>query len=132
VLKGLGTEAAWVVHGDGLDELTTAGPTKVAELRDGEVLSFEIVPEDVGLTRVEPADLKGGDAVRNAEALRAVLDGVKGPYRDIVLLNAGAAILVAGKAGSLRDGIAVAAAAIDGGKARAALTKLAEVSNRPG
>jgi anthranilate phosphoribosyltransferase len=132
VLKGLGTEAAWVVHGDGLDELTTAGPTKVAELRDGEVRSFEIVPEDIGLTRVEPADLKGGDAVRNAEALRAVLDGVKGPYRDIVLLNAGAAILVAGKAGSLRDGIAVAAAAIDGGKARAALTKLAEVSNRPG
>jgi anthranilate phosphoribosyltransferase len=101
-------------------------------LRDGEVRSFEILPEDVGLTRVEPTDLKGGDAVRNAEALRAVLDGVKGPYRDIVLLNAGAAILVAGKAGSLRDGIAVAAAAIDGGKARAALTKLAEVSNRPG
>jgi anthranilate phosphoribosyltransferase len=132
VLKGLGTEAAWVVHGDGLDELTTAGPTRVAELRDGEVRSFEVLPEDVGLPRVAPADLKGGDAMRNAEALRAVLDGVKGPYRDIVLLNAGAAILVAGKARSLQDGIALAAAAIDGGKARAALTKLAEVSNRPG
>jgi anthranilate phosphoribosyltransferase len=132
VLKGLGTEAAWVVHGDGLDELTTAGSTTVAELQDGEVRSFEITPEDVGLTRVAPADLKGGDAVRNAEALRAVLDGVKGPYRDIVLLNAGAAILVAGKAGSLQDGIAAAAASIDSGKARAALTRLAEISNRPG
>jgi anthranilate phosphoribosyltransferase len=112
--------------------MTTAGPTTIAELRDGAVRSFEISPEDVGLPRVEPADLKGGDAMRNAEALRAVLDGVKGPYRDIVLLNAGAAILVAGKAGSLRDGIVAAAASIDGGKARAALTKLAEVSNRPG
>jgi anthranilate phosphoribosyltransferase len=132
VLKGLGTEAAWVVHGDGLDEMTTAGPTTIAELRGGAVRSFEISPEDAGLPRVEPADLKGGDAMRNAEALRAVLDGVKGPYRDIVLLNAGAAILVAGKAASLRDGIAAAAASIDGGKARAALTKLAEVSNRPG
>jgi anthranilate phosphoribosyltransferase len=132
VLKGLGTEAAWVVHGDGLDELTTAGPTKVAELRDGEVRIFEILPEDVGLSRVEPADLKGGDAVRNAEALRAVLDGVKGPYRDIVLLNAGAAIFVASKVGSLEEGIMAAAASIDSGKARAALTKLAEVSNRPG
>lgn len=132
VLKGLGTEAAWVVHGDGLDELTTAGPTKVAALRDGKVRSFEIVPEEVGLARAEPADLKGGDAVRNAEALRAVLDGVKGPYRDIVLLNAGAAILVAGKGATLQDGIAIAADAIDSGKARAALTKLVEVSNRPG
>lgn len=132
VLKGLGTEAAWVVHGDGLDELTTAGSTRVAELRDGEVRSFEVRPEDVGLPRVAPADLKGGDAMRNAEALRAVLDGVKGPYRDIVLLNAGAAILVAGKASSLQDGIVLAAAAIDSGKARAALTKLTEVSNRPG
>jgi anthranilate phosphoribosyltransferase len=131
VLKGLGTEAAWVVHGDGLDELTTAGPTRVAELRDGKVRSFEILPEDAGLPRVEPADLKGGDAVRNAEALRAMLDGVKGPYRDIVLLNAGAAILVAGKADSLEDGIAAAEASIDSGKARAALTKLADVSNRP-
>ncbi|MBN9076610.1 MAG: anthranilate phosphoribosyltransferase [Rhizobiales bacterium 65-79] len=132
VLKGLGTEAAWVVHGDGLDELTTAGPTKVAALRDGKVRSFEIVPEEVGLARAEPADLKGGDAVRNAEALRAVLDGVKGPYRDIVLLNAGAAILVAGKGATLQEGIAIAVDAIDSGKARAALTKLVEVSNRPG
>jgi anthranilate phosphoribosyltransferase len=132
VLKGLGTEAAWVVHGDGLDELTTAGPTKVAALRDGKVRSSEIVPEEVGLARAEPADLKGGDAVRNAEALRAVLDGVKGPYRDIVLLNAGAAILVAGKGATLQEGIAIAVDAIDSGKARAALTKLVEVSNRPG
>jgi anthranilate phosphoribosyltransferase len=81
---------------------------------------------------VQPDDLKGGDAVRNAEALRAVLDGVKGPYRDIVLLNAGAAILVAGKAPSLKEGVAAAAAVIDSSKARAALTKLVEVSNRPG
>jgi anthranilate phosphoribosyltransferase len=112
--------------------LTTAGPTKVAALEHGKVRLFEIAPEDAGLPRVEPADLKGGDAVRNAEALRAVLDGVKGPYRDIVLLNAGAAILVAGKAASLPDGIAAAAAAIDCGRARAALTKLVDVSNRPG
>jgi anthranilate phosphoribosyltransferase len=132
VLKGLGAESAWVVHGDGLDELTTAGPTKVAALEHGKVRLFEIAPEDAGLPRVEPADLKGGDAVRNAEALRAVLVGVKGPYRDIVLLNAGAAILVAGKAASLPEGIAATAAAIDGGKARAALTKLVDVSNRPG
>ena len=132
VLKGLGAEAVWVVHGDGLDELTTAGPTKVAALQDGEVSAFEITPEDVGLPRVQPGDLKGGDAVRNAEALRAVLDGVKGPYRDIVLLNAGAAILVAGKAASLKEGVAAAASAIDDGKARAALTRLVEVSNRPG
>ncbi|MGN6468796.1 MAG: anthranilate phosphoribosyltransferase [Rhizobiaceae bacterium] len=132
VLKGLGAESAWVVHGDGLDELTTAGPTKVAALEHGKVRLFEIAPEDAGLPRVAPADLKGGDAVRNAEALRAVLDGVKGPYRDIVLLNAGAAILVAGKAASLPDGIAAAAAAIDSGRARAALTKLVDVSNRAG
>jgi len=131
VLKSLGAEAAWVVHGDGLDELTTTGTTTIAQLKDGHVTIFSISPEDAGLTRVTRAELTGGDADHNAEALRAVLAGIKGPYRDIVLLNAGAALVVAGRAVSLKEGIAQAQHSIDQGHAHAALERLVDVSNRP-
>ena len=130
VLKSLGAEAAWVVHGDGLDELTTTGTTKVGELKDGNVTVFDINPEEAGLPRVTPAELKGGDADHNAEALRAVLAGIRGPYRDIVLLNAGAALVVAGRAASLKEGITEAQRSIDQGHAHAALERLVDVSNR--
>src|SRR5690606_26721598 len=94
--------SAWVVHGsDGLDEITTTGPTFVASIKDGSLTSFEIAPEDAGLPRAAPDDLKGGDPVENAAALTALLDGAKGPYRDVVLMNAAAALIVAGKAADL-------------------------------
>jgi len=132
VLSNLGTEAAWIVHGlDGLDEMTTTGPTRVAELRAGVVRTFEIVPEEAGLRRAEPDQLKGGDAEENAAALRTVLDGAPGPYRDIVLLNAAAALIVADRAGSLADGAAMAAETIDSGRAAAALARLVAITNEP-
>jgi len=130
VLKRLGAERAWVVHGDGLDEMTTAGVTKIAVLEDGSVRSLEITPEDAGLSRVTATDLKGGDGAHNGKALRNVLAGEKGAYRDIALLNAAGALMVAGKATSLRDGIALGAEALDSGRAMAALEKLIAVSNR--
>src|ERR1700680_4450093 len=105
VLKNLGAERAWVVHGsDGLDEITTAGPTSVAALDRGGIRTFEIAPEEVGLRRVSPEDLRGGDAQSNAEALADVLKGKKGPYRDVALLNAAAALIVAGRADDLKAG----------------------------
>jgi anthranilate phosphoribosyltransferase len=131
VLKGLGSETVWVVHGDGLDEMTTAGTTKIAALENGAVRLFEIEPGMVGLPRVSFESLKGGDAEHNARALRAVLEGQQGPYRDIVLLNAGAALVVSGKVSDLAEGVALAAQSIDDGKARQALDRLTEVSNRP-
>ncbi|WP_159585840.1 anthranilate phosphoribosyltransferase [Chelativorans xinjiangense] len=130
VLKQLGAERAWVVHGDGLDEMTTAGTTRVAALEDGAVRTFEVTPEEAGLARAEMAALKGGDGEHNAKALRAVLEGARNPYRDIALLNAGGALVVAGKAETLGDGVRLAAAALDDGRALAALEKLVEVSNR--
>jgi len=130
VLKQLGAEKAWVVYGDGLDEMTTAGVTKIAALEDGEVRTFEVTPEDVGLTRVTVADLKGGDGAHNGRALRKVLEGEKNAYRDIALLNAAGALAVAGKAATIRDGIALGAEALDSGRAIAALEKLIAVSNR--
>jgi anthranilate phosphoribosyltransferase len=130
VLARLGTERAWVVHGaDGLDELSTTGSSQVAELRDGAVRTFEVAPEDGGLPRARLDDLKGGDAATNADALRALLDGLRGPYRDIVLLNSAAALIVAGKADDLAAGVARAAEAIDGGAAKAALAGLVAISN---
>lgn len=130
VLQRLGCEAAWVVHGsDGMDELTTTGPSSVAELKDGKVALREVVPEDAGLRRANAADLKGGDPAANKAALEALLGGAKNAYRDIVLLNAGAALVVAGKAADLKAGAAAAAAAIDSGKAKAVLTKLVAISN---
>ncbi len=130
VLKNLGAEHVWVVHGhDGMDELTTTGSTSVAELKNGEIRVFEITPADAGLQPARLSDLVGGDAEVNAAAIRRVLAGEQGPFRDIVVLNAGAALVVAGLAESLEAGVAKAAAAIDSGAARAALERLIEVSN---
>ena len=129
-LKNLGSEHAWVVHGsDGLDEITTTGPTRVAELKDGAVTEFEVTPEDAGLPVATLADLKGGDATVNAAAIREVLAGEPGHFRDIVLMNAGAALIVGGKTASLTDGVARAAHAIDTGAAARALDKLIAVTN---
>ncbi len=131
VLGRLGTERAWVVHGsDGIDEITTTGATHVAELRDGKVVEFEVTPEAAGLARAEPATLKGADAATNAAAITELLAGRPGPYRDIVLLNSAAALLLAGMADSLKSGVATAARAIDGGKAKATLAELVEITNR--
>ncbi|NMG38509.1 anthranilate phosphoribosyltransferase [Chelativorans sp. ZYF759] len=128
VLKGLGSATVWVVHGDGLDEMTTTGPTQVAALEEGEIRTFEITPEDVGLARVRPEALKGGDARHNARALKAVLSGEAGPYRDIALLNAAGALVVAGRARKLADGVRLAAQSIDEGRAMKALDRLVAVS----
>jgi anthranilate phosphoribosyltransferase len=131
VLGKLGAERAWVMHGsDGLDELTTTGPSSVAEWSDGRVRTFEVSPEQVGLKRARPEDLRGGDAATNARALRALLEGESGPYRDIVLLNAGAALLVAGKAERLQDGMRLAAEAIDSRRARQVLDRLIDITNQ--
>jgi anthranilate phosphoribosyltransferase len=130
VLHKLGSRHAWVVHGrDGLDELSTTGPTLVAELKDGNVTTFEVTPEDAGLPRATMADLKGGDAAVNAAALRQVLDGARGAYRDIVLLNTAAALVVGGRVQTLADGVGIAAASIDSGAARAALERLVAATN---
>ena len=131
VLGKLGTSRAWVVHGaDGMDELSTTGASYVTELAGGNLRSFEVTPESVGLPRVGLDDLKGGDAEANGAAIRALLDGAPGPFRDIVLYNAGAALVVAGKAGDHRAGIAMAAAAIDSGAARAKLESLVRITNQ--
>ena len=134
VLSTLGAQAAWVVHGNfgeegGLDEITTTGTTYVAELKEGHIRIFELHPEDFGLSPARPGDLKGGDAQANAKALSAVLAGETGPYRDIVIANSAAALMVAGKAGLLSDAVELARASIDEGKARAALEALVKVSN---
>ena len=131
-LGNLGAIRAWVVHGsDGLDELTTTGPSHVAELKDGAVRVFDITPEDAGLKRAKLDELKGGLPADNAAAMQALLDGKPGPFRDIVRLNAGAALLIAGKAADLKAGAAMAADAIDTGKAKAALAKLVAITNTP-
>ncbi len=122
VLGNLGAERAWVVHGsDGLDELTTTGPSLVAEVKDGAVRIFEVTPEEVGVERARLEDLKGGTPVENATAIGELLGGVRGPYRDIVVLNAAAALLIAGSVGTLREGAALAARSIDEGAAKSAL-----------
>jgi anthranilate phosphoribosyltransferase len=129
-LTNLGAEHVWVVHGaDGMDELTTTGPTTVAELSQGSVAVFEITPEQAGLPRASIADLQGGDAETNARAILDVLDGKHGPYRDIVLLNAGAALIVGERAASITEGVERAAHAIDTGKAKAALERLVSATN---
>ncbi|GBD44735.1 Anthranilate phosphoribosyltransferase [bacterium HR40] len=130
VLGALGAERAWVVHGrDGLDELSISGPTVVAEWTGNEVRTFEVVPEDAGLPRGRLEDLRGGDPAHNAEAIRAVLAGVRGPFRDAVLLAAAAALLVAGRARDLREGVAMASEAIDSGRAERVLEKLVRITN---
>ncbi len=133
VLRNLGSESIWIVHGrDGLDEMTTTDATSVAQLKDGEVTIFEVTPEDAGLVRARPEDLKGGDAQTNAAAIRLLLDGETGAYRDIVLLNAAAGFIVAGKALDLREGAEMAADSIDTGRAREALKRLVAASNATG
>ncbi len=124
----LGSERAWVVNGQGLDEMTTTGETSVAEVRDGQVRLFTVTPEAVGLPRAALADLTGGTPEQNAQALRRLLAGETGPYRDIVLLNTAAAFLVADKVETLQDGVRLAGAVIDDGRAQASLDKLVEVA----
>jgi anthranilate phosphoribosyltransferase len=132
VLGNLGAERAWVVHGsDGMDEITTTGPTTVASLQNGTIELFEISPEDVGLPIADPAELKGGDGETNAAALRAVLADTNSAYRDIVLMNAGAAFVIASKANTLADGVALARETIASGAAADALAKLVAITNEP-
>ena len=130
VLRNLGSKRVWLVHGsDGLDEMTTTGPTEVVSLNHGSITRFEITPEQVGLPRATLGDLKGGDAAHNASALVAVLDGAKTPYRDIAVLNAAGALVVAGKSPDLGAGVQAASAALKSGAARQVLDRLVQVSN---
>ena len=130
VLKNLGSECVWVAHGsDGLDEITTAGPSYIAALENGAVRTFEVNPEDIGLARAKPDSLRGGDADANATALMAVLKGTKGPFRDIAVLNAAAALIVAGRAKELKEAAALAVKSIDFGEAEGRLDRLIAVSN---
>jgi anthranilate phosphoribosyltransferase len=125
----LGSERAWVVHGaDGLDEISTVGYTKVSECRDGAVNTFYVHPSDYGLSRARVEDLRGGDAVENAAVATAVLSGQPGPKRDVVLLNAAAALLVAGAVPTMGEGLARGAEALDSGGASAVLARLAALS----
>jgi anthranilate phosphoribosyltransferase len=128
-LKTLGADKVWVVHGDGYDEITSTGETSVAELDGGAVKSFSVSPESVGLPRHTKEALKGGDAAFNAAALRSLLEGKPSAYRDTVLLNAAAGLVVAGVAGSLADGTALAQQSIDSGKAAGVLDALVKMSN---
>jgi anthranilate phosphoribosyltransferase len=130
VLRNLGAEHVWVVHGhDGLDELTTTGATDVAELKEGAITLFEVTPADAGLPPARLTDLRGGDEKENAAAIRDVLNGKKTPLRDVALLNAAAALIVANRAANLIDGSALAAHAIESGAAHAVLEKLIAISN---
>ncbi|MGB7254164.1 MAG: anthranilate phosphoribosyltransferase [Xanthobacteraceae bacterium] len=130
VLKNLGAESVWVVHGsDGLDEVTTSGPTSVTALENGVIRNFEIAPEDVGLRKVKPEELRGGDAATNARAVQEVLEGKQTAFRDVALLNAAAALVVAGKAKDLQGGFKLAAHSVDSGEAEGRLDRLIVVSN---
>ena len=128
-LAALGSTHALVVHGSGLDEITTTGPTQISEARDGRVTTFEVTPEDFGLPTAALADVQVDGPEASAAAVRDVLDGKAGPTRDIVLLNAGAALYAAGRADGIAEGLELAAKAVDEGAATAALEKLVEVSN---
>lgn len=132
VLGGLGSNHVWIVHGDGLDEFTTAGESEVVEWRDGKLRRFTVTPEDVGLKRVPLEALRGGTPEENAQALTALLDGTPGPYRDVACLNAAAGLVVAGKSADLTDGVALAQNAIDSGKAKSVLADVVKISNEPG
>ena len=130
VLKNLGAESIWVVHGsDGLDEITTAGPTTVAALENGKIRTFDVSPEDAGLSRSKPEALRGGDAEHNAKALLDVLKGKPSPFRDVAILNAAAALIVAGKAKDLKQGAITAAKSIESGEAGGRLDRLIAVSS---
>ena len=123
-LARLGTEKAWLVHGQGLDEIALSGPTQVVELDGGRFREFSIAPEDAGLNRAPPEAIRGGEPAQNALALEALLQGAPGAYRDIVLFNAAAALLVAGRVTDLKAGVAKAAQSVDTGAARQVLTRL--------
>jgi anthranilate phosphoribosyltransferase len=127
-LAALGHESAWLVHGSGLDELTVAGENQVTSLKDGAIRTFSVTPEDADLSRAPVAAIKGGDAAFNADALLGVLRGVSSAYRDTVLFNSAAALIVAGRAGDLRDGVAQAAGAIASGAALNVLETMRRVS----
>lgn len=130
VLQSLGSRTVWAVHGsDGLDEITITGPTRVVALNDGRIESFTIAPEDVGIARAKPEDLRGGEPAQNAQALQDVLGGARNAFRDIAAFNAAAALVVAGRAAALGEGLAQAYAVLDNGKARAALAALVASSN---
>lgn len=129
VLGRLGATRAWTVHGQGLDELTTTGESQIAEWRDGTVRTFTVTPEEAGLKRASLEELRGGDAQTNALALTSLLEGDVGAYRDIVLLNAAAALVVADKAVDLRTGVKMAAEAIDSGRAKSALNALVRITS---
>ncbi|MBL8789400.1 MAG: anthranilate phosphoribosyltransferase [Rhizobiales bacterium] len=130
VLKNLGCEACWICHGEGgMDEIVPSGVTTIAELKNGQVTTFEVTPEAAGLSRSKLADLKGGDAAYNAEALRAVLDGTASAFADAALLTTAAALIVAGKASDLKGGVSAARESIRSGAAARALHRLVEVSN---
>jgi anthranilate phosphoribosyltransferase len=133
VLRNLGAKHVWVVHGhDGLDELTTTGATDVAEVKDGKVTVFEVTPADAGLAPAKLSDLKGGDEKHNAAAIRDVLAGKQTPLRDIALLSAAAAMIVGGKVGNLKEGVALGARSIDSGAAGAALDRLVAITHGKG
>jgi anthranilate phosphoribosyltransferase len=126
----LGLRRALVVHGrDGLDEITITGPTQVAEVARGQVRRYEVTPEEFGLQRASLAEISGGDAADNARIIRGVLSGEKSPRRDVVLLNAAATLMVAGRVGAIREGLAVAAEAVDSGRARRKLEGLVSFTN---
>ena len=128
-LRDLGSEKVWIVHGaDGLDEMSTTGATHVVQYDRGAISGFDVVPEDAGLVRTRLDDLRGGDASSNAAALRAVLGGERNPYRDIGMLNAAAALMVADRVSSVREGVELAAETLDSGRAAATLDRLIEVS----
>ncbi len=129
-LRDLGLESAWVVHGSGLDEITTTGPTQVAALKNGEITTFELTPQDFGVPTVALDAIRGGDGEVNAAALREVLSGARNPYRDVSLCNAAAALIVAGKADSVLEGMELASHSIDSGAAARALETLIAVSNQ--
>jgi anthranilate phosphoribosyltransferase len=131
VLQGLGTEKAWVVHGaDGLDEMTTTDATSVCALAGGSVTEFVVEPEALGLARAPLEKLKGGSATENANAIRELLKGARGPFRDIVLINAAAALVIADKAAGLQAGIALAGQAIDSGAASGVLSRFAAATQK--
>jgi anthranilate phosphoribosyltransferase/anthranilate synthase/phosphoribosyltransferase len=129
-LGALGTERAWLVHGRGLDELTLAGTTQVAEWRDGTLRQFSVTPDQAGLPEAPIDAIRGGDAAHNAAALRALLQGAPGAYRDTVLLNAAAALIVAGRAGDLREGVGQARTALDRGAALDVMERLVRDATR--
>ncbi len=131
VLLNLGTEHAFVVHGmDGIDEITNCGETKITELKEGQIKTYYLKPEDLGLVRAKREDIQGGEAEQNARITTSILQGEKGPHREVVLLNAAAALIAGGMAQSFPDGIKLAEETIDSGKAYKKLEELREFSKR--